>query len=113
MTPALKVLGLSKQTGLLWLTAVTFRLTYGAAFIVEETKEGNLSKDELERLQVSIGINHSVIEDPLLFLSLGLGIFWMCVPRLAAAIITVQVLIIVNRLLSLPGFSKFFIWNNR
>jgi hypothetical protein len=49
----------------------------------------------------------------LLFLSLGLGIFWMCVPRLAAAIITVQVLIIVNRLLSLPGFSKFFIWNNR
>ena len=113
MAPVLKVLGLSKQTGLLWLTAVTFGLTYGAAVIVEETKEGNLSKDELERLQVSIGINHSVIEDPLLFLSLGLGIFWMSVPRLAAAIVTVQVLIIFNRLISLPGFSKFFIWNNR
>jgi len=113
MTPVLKVLGLSKQTGLLWLTAVTFGLTYGAAVIVEETKEGNLSKDELERLQVSIGINHSVIEDPLLFLSLGLDIFWMSVPRLAAAIISVHVLIIFNRLISLPGFSKFFIWNNR
>ena len=88
MTPALKVLGLSKQTGLLWLTAVTFGLTYGAAVIVEETKEGNLSKDELERLQVSIGINHSVIEDPLLFLSLGSGIFWMCVPRLGPKSVT-------------------------
>ena len=85
MAPVLKVLGLGKETGFLWLTAVIFGLTYGAAVIVEEVKEGNLSKDELERLHLSIGINHSMIEDPVLFLSLGLGIFWMCVPRLAAA----------------------------
>jgi hypothetical protein len=100
MEPVLKVLGLGKETGFLWLTAVTFGLTYGAAVIVEEAKEGNLSKDELERLQLSIGINHSMIEDPVLFLSLGLGIFWMCVPRLVAAIIAVQLFIIFKRLIS-------------
>ena len=105
MAPVLKVLGLGKETGFLWLTAVTFGLTYGAAVIVEETKEGNLSKDELERLHISIGINHSMIEDPVLFLSLGLGIFWMCVPRLAAAIIAVQLFVIFKRLISLPSFS--------
>jgi hypothetical protein len=111
MTPVLKVLGLGKEAGFLWLTAVTFGLTYGAAVIVEETKEGNLSKDELERLHISIGINHSMIEDPVLFLSLGLGIFWMCVPRLAAAIIAVHLFIIFKRLMSLPRFSKFSLWN--
>jgi hypothetical protein len=113
MAPVLKVLGLGKQTGFLWLTAATFGLTYGAAVIVEEAKEGNLSKDELEHLHLSIGINHSMIEDPALFLSLGLGIFWLCVPRVAAAIIAVQLLIIFKRLISLPGFSKFSLWRNR
>ena len=113
MAPVLKVLGLGKQTGFMWLTAATFGLTYGAAVIVEEAKEGNLSKDELERLHLTMGINHSMIEDPALFLSLGLSIFWMCVPRVAAAIIAVQLLIFFKRLISLPGFSKFSLWHNR
>ena len=113
LAPVLKVLGLGKQTGFMWLTAATFGLTYGAAVIVEEAKEGNLSKDELERLHLSMGINHSMIEDPALFLSLGLSIFWMCVPRVAAAIIAVQLLIFFKRLISLPGFSKFSLWHNR
>ena len=113
LAPVLKILGLGKQTGFMWLTAATFGLTYGAAVIVEEAKEGNLSKDELERLHLSMGINHSMIEDPALFLSLGLSIFWMCVPRVAAAIIAVQLLIFFKRLISLPGFSKFSLWHNR
>jgi hypothetical protein len=113
LAPVLKVLGLGKQTGFMWLTAATFGLTYGAAVIVEEAKEGNLSKDELERLHLTMGINHSMIEDPALFLSLGLSIFWMCVPRVAAAIIAVQLLIFFKRLISLPGFSKFSLWHNR
>jgi len=113
MSPALKVLGLGKQTGFLWLTAAIFGLTYGAAVIVAEAKEGNLSKDELERLHLSIGINHSMIEDPALFLSLGLGLFWLCVPRIVAAIIAVQLLIIVKRLTALQGFSKISLRHKR
>jgi hypothetical protein len=113
MAPFLKLLGLGKETGFLWLTAATFGLTYGAAVIVEEAKEGHLSKEELERLHISIGINHSMIEDPLLFLSLGLGIFWMLVPRIVAAIIAVHLFIIFKRFLSSPGFSKFSLWINR
>jgi len=113
MTPGLKALGLGKQTGFLWLTAAIFGLTYGAAVIVEETKGDNLSKDELERLHISIGINHAMIEDPALFLSLGLSLFWLCVPRLAAAIIAVQFFMLFKRLKSFPCFSKFSLWNNR
>jgi len=107
MAPVLKVLGLGNQTGLLWLTAAIFGLTYGAAVIVEETKAGNLSKDELERLQISIGINHSIIEDPVLFIALGLSVFWMCVPRVVAAIIAVQLYIVFKRLMPLSFFSRF------
>jgi len=112
MTPVLKALGLGKQTGFLWLTAAIFGLTYGAAVIVEETKGGNLSKDERERLHISIGINHAMIEDPALFLSLGLSLFWVCVPRLAAAIIIVQLFILFKRLVSLRDFNKFSLWHD-
>jgi Fe2+ transport system protein B len=113
MAPVLKALGLGKQTGFLWFTAAIFGLTYGAAVIVEETKEGNFSKDELERLQLSIGINHAMIEDPAVFLALGLSPFWLWVPRLAAAIIAVQLFIIIKRLIFLPGFPKFLLWHKR
>jgi hypothetical protein len=109
----LKTLGLGRQTGFLWLTAAVFGLTYGAAVIVEEVKEGNLSKDDLERLHLSIGINHAMIEDPALFMSLGLSPFLLWGPRLATAILAVQLLIIIRRLISLSGFSKFLAWHKK
>ena len=86
----LKILGLSEQMGMLWLTAGVFGLSYGAAVIVEETREGDFDPAELENLHISIGINHSLVEDPALFLSLGLSPFWLWVPRLVAAVIIVH-----------------------
>jgi hypothetical protein len=98
LAPVLKIFGLGKQTGFLWITAVLFGLTFGAAVIVAEAKQGKFTKDELEHLQLSIGINHSIIEDPVLFLSLGLGAFWLWVPRFVAAIIVVHLFTITKRL---------------
>jgi hypothetical protein len=89
LKPFLKIMGLDERVGLLWLTAVVFGIAYGAAIIVEEAKEGDFSAEELERLHISIGINHSMVEDPALFASLGLGIFWLWIPRLITAIVAV------------------------
>lgn len=92
LTPLLKVLGLRQNVGILWVTATVFGLAYGGAVIVEEVKEGHLTKDELEELHLSIGINHSMVEDPSLFLSLGLSAFWLWIPRLIVAMIAVRLL---------------------
>jgi len=86
-SPVLSVMGLSRSTGMLWLTASIFGLAYGAAVIVEETQSNEFEKEDLTKLHLSIGINHSMIEDPALFLPLGLPIFWLWIPRLFAAII--------------------------
>jgi spore maturation protein SpmB len=88
--PILKILGLSEKAGILWMTAALFGLAYGAAVIVEEANEGHLGKEELEALHLSIGINHSLIEDPALFLALGLSAFWLWIPRLIIAMIAVR-----------------------
>jgi spore maturation protein SpmB len=91
-SPFLKIMGLDKKLGFLWMTAIVFGLSYGGAVIVEETKDGGLSKEDLEMLHLSIGINHSMVEDPALFMSLGLSAFWLYVPRLIMAIVTVRLL---------------------
>lgn len=89
--PILKTLGLSEKSGAIWMTASVFGLLYGAAVIVEETKAGEMDAKERERLHLSIGINHAVFEDPLLFMTFGLNPFWLWVPRLLMAILAVRV----------------------
>ena len=89
--PIMKILGLSHRTALLWVTAVVFGLMYGGAVIIEEAKKGDLTKEELERLHISIGTNHSMVEEPALWLALGLNGFWLWVPRLLTAVVAVQI----------------------
>lgn len=101
LSPVLRALGLNQRVGTLWLTAAAFGIAYGAAVILEEVREGNLTKDELERLHMSIGINHSMIEDPALFMVLGISAFWLWVPRLITAIVAVHL------------FGLWIRWRNR
>ena len=88
--PFLRIMGLDQKVGFLWMTAVIFGLSYGGAIIMAEAKSGRLSPDELELLHLSIGTNHSMVEDPPLFLPLGIHPFWLYVPRLVMAIFIVR-----------------------
>jgi len=92
LRPLLKIMGLDQKVGFLWLTAVIFGVAYGGAVIVEEVKAGHLTKEELEELHLSIGINHALVEDPSLFLSLNLSPFWLWVPRAIVAILAERAL---------------------
>lgn len=92
LTPFLRIMGLNEKVGFLWMTAVILGLSYGGAIIVEEAKTGHLTPEELEILHLSIGMNHSMVEDPPLFLPLGIHPFWIYVPRLAMAILTVRLI---------------------
>ena len=91
LRPLMKVLGLSDRAAMIWVTAILFGLLYGGAVVIEEAKRETLTKDEIERLHISIGINHSMVEDPALFAVLGLNIFWTWIPRFIMAVIAVQV----------------------
>ncbi len=88
--PLMKILRLPERAALLWVTSATFGLMYGGAVIVSEAKKGFLTREELERLHISIGINHSMVEDTALFMVLGLNPFWLWIPKLIMAIIAVQ-----------------------
>jgi hypothetical protein len=86
LQPVLAFLGLDRSCGMLWMTAAVFGLAYGSAVIVEETRTHSYDPEALTRLHLSIGINHAMIEDPALFIPLGIPAFWLWIPRLVAAI---------------------------
>jgi len=88
--PCMRVLGLSDRAVMIWVAAVVFGLIYGGAVILEEAEKGTLTKEELEPLHISIGINHSIVEDTALFVALGVSVFWLVIPRLIMAIVVVQ-----------------------
>jgi spore maturation protein SpmB len=85
-SPVVALLGLDRSCGMLWLTATVFGLTFGSAVIVEETRANEYDPEELTKLHLSIGVNHAMIEDPILFLPLGIPPFWLWIPRLIAAV---------------------------
>ena len=87
INPFLGILGLDRQVGMLWLTAAVFGIAYGGALIVEEVGQGLASSRQLKPLHLSIGINHAMIEDPMLFLPLGIHPFWLWIPRIVVAIL--------------------------
>jgi hypothetical protein len=88
--PLMKIAGLSDQTAMMFVAANIFGFSYSAAVIIEEAQNGALPKEDLEHLHISIGINHAMVEDPLLLTALGLNPIWMWVPRFVMAVIMVQ-----------------------
>jgi hypothetical protein len=88
--PVMKVFGLPDQAVVSWVTGAGFGLLYGSAVIMEEAKKGTSTKEELEHTQVSIGINHSMVEETGLFLTLGVNPLYLLLPRVIAAIVAVH-----------------------
>jgi len=97
LSPLLRIMGLSEKVAILWIAAALFGLAYGGAVIVEEAGKADLTDEELESLHLSIGINHAMIEDPALFLTFGINLFWLWIPRLVLAMVAVRVLALWRR----------------
>ncbi len=85
LRPLLWLLGLPGRTAFLWIVANTLGLAYGAPVIIEEAASGKLSKNDVELLNRSIAVCHSLLEDTLLFVAVGAMAFWITAPRLVLA----------------------------
>jgi spore maturation protein SpmB len=87
--PFLRLMGLSANTGFLWMVAYTLGLSYGGAIMISESEEGKLSREDADLLNHHIAISHSQLEDPLLFVAIGYPMFILIWPRILLAIVSV------------------------
>ena len=89
LSPLMKLFGLPEATGFSWIVGNVVGLAYGGAIMIAEVKEGRLSKEDSDLLNHHLAINHSMIEDNLLFIVLGISAWWIILTRLVFAFIVV------------------------
>ncbi len=71
LAPFVKIFSLPPETGLPLLVGQIFGLTYGAGLIIQKTREDEISTESLIILTVFLALCHAIIEDTLLFVTIG------------------------------------------
>lgn len=95
--PMMRIMGLSKDCSFLWFVANIVGLTYGSAILIEQVEEGKLSYANARMLNNHLAISHSLLEDTLVFVAVGVPILWITIPRVLLAIAAVWVIRAVSR----------------
>lgn len=88
-SPVVVMFGLPKNSAFLWIVANILGLGYGAAIMIDWKEKGKISREDNDLLNHHIAISHSLLEDTLLFLAIGVSAFWITVPRLVLAFVIV------------------------
>lgn len=82
----------------MWMTGLFFGIAYGSGVLISEAKAGHLDRDTLLRLNISLGISHSLIEDTLLFVAIGASLLGVLIPRMIAAALCVWLFVALKAL---------------
>ncbi|MDR1356356.1 MAG: nucleoside recognition domain-containing protein [Tannerellaceae bacterium] len=83
--PLMKVMGLPRETAFLWFVGNIVGLAYGGAIMVEQVREGKLTPAAGNLLNYHLAVNHSMLEDTLIFVAIGIPALWILLTRLAFA----------------------------
>lgn len=81
-----KIFGMTPAAVLPMLVGLVFGIAYGAGMIIQAAKEGTLSKRDLYLISLFLVINHSVIEDTILFAAIGANGLLIIIFRFIASI---------------------------
>ena len=87
--PFMRVMGLSKDSSFLWFVAQTLGLTYGSAVMIDEVENKTISLENANLLNYHIAINHSLLEDTLIFVAIGVPAGWIIGSRFVLATLVV------------------------
>ncbi|MDP4203294.1 MAG: nucleoside recognition domain-containing protein [Bacteroidota bacterium] len=97
--PLMRFFGLSREVSFLWFVAQTLGLAYGSAVVIEQVEKGIVNKRDANMLNYHIAVNHSLLEDTLLFVSIGVSMFWIVVPRIGLAFLVVWGIHAIRRII--------------
>lgn len=91
MAPFMKIFGLPAEASFLWIIINTVGYAYGAGIIKAEYETGKMKKQDGDLFNHHAAISHSLLEDTILYSAIGIGVFWLMVPRLLFAIAIVWI----------------------
>lgn len=87
--PVLRFFGLPASTGFLWLIGYIVGLAYGGALMMDQMEEGKVNRTDANLLNYHLAMSHSILEDNIIFIALGVSVWWILGVRLSVAWIVV------------------------
>ncbi len=87
-----RLFSMSDEASMPLLVGIVFGITYGAGVIIDASSSGKLTKQECFALAVFLSICHALVEDTLLFASLGASGWILVLGRLVLAILLTLVI---------------------
>jgi hypothetical protein len=92
LSPFMKIFGLPSEASFMWIVINIVGYAYGAGIIKAEYEAGKMKKQDGDLFNHHAAICHSLMEDTILYAALGIGVFWLTVPRLlmAAAVVWIE-----------------------
>lgn len=89
LRPFMKVFGLPENSSYLWLVGNVLGLSYGSAMMIDLEESGQISKEEANEVNYHLIMNHSMLEDTLVFVGVGVSAWWILGTRMLYAIVLV------------------------
>lgn len=87
--PLMTLFGLSRDSSFLWLVMNTIGLAYGGSILISEYESGEISRRDSQLLNTHVAMSHSLLEDSLIFIAIGISPIWIFVPRIILSLIAV------------------------
>lgn len=89
MRPLMAIFGLPANAAYMWIVGNVLGLSYGSAVMLDIERQGLITQQEANEVNFHLSMNHSLLEDTLVFAALGIPPLWIISTRVLFAIVVV------------------------
>ncbi|MBO7120079.1 MAG: nucleoside recognition protein [Bacteroidaceae bacterium] len=89
LEPLMLFFGLPRHAAYLWLVGNVLGISYGSAVMLQLEDEGKITRQEADEVNYHLIMNHSMLEDTLVFATAGVSALWILTTRLLFSLVLV------------------------
>lgn len=89
LSPLMAVFGLPRHSSYMWLVGNVLGISYGSAVMVELEEKGLVTREEANDVNYHLIMNHSMLEDTIVFAATGISALLLIITRLCFALLLV------------------------
>lgn len=85
LRPVMRFFGLPENSAYLWLVGNVLGISYGSAAMIDLEESGQITREEANEVNHHLIMNHSMLEDTMVFAAYGVSAFWILSTRMLFA----------------------------
>jgi len=87
--PLMRLCGLPEHAAYMWIVGNILGVSYGSAVMLDLEEQGKITPEEANDVNYHLIMNHSLLEDTIVFASMGIPALWIISNRFLFALIVV------------------------